>query len=642
MKFLTKKIFYLIITAIIYIPQIYCMGNKPEYAVKNIPGNLLKDADAIVRKEIIQFTVKNEYRAVEKVTKAFTILNSKNRDLSVLLLYYNKNREIEDIEGAIYDTNGIMVKELEKKDIKDYSAVESSSLHDDSRAKVIELYYERFPYTVEFTYEISYDGYINWPSWISQSSLDAVEYSHFEIVLPENQDLRYWCNREDLNPSIKKRGSNNIYSWEAKNLEKLSEDVYGNDYEDYASVVYTAPSIFEIEDSRGDMSSWESIGRWYYSLIKGKDFLPKEAIDEVNSLVSSFESEIEKVKRLYKYMQERTRYISIQLGLGKWEPFDATFVHKRGYGDCKALCNYMSAILKAVGIEAYPVLIRSGNYNYKFIEEFPNQMFNHVILCVPLIKDTVWLECTSSAIGFGVIGSGNENRKALMIKPEGGIVINTSKSMALQNLQLRKGIITIKNIGSTDISAELNWLGNQASSVNEFLSNAQHNEIESWITKTIRAANLKVNDYKFDVNSTGKYDVALKFQMTVPRYTNVSNNRIFFQPNVLAKRIFVPADVSNRYSPIKFSYPYCDIDSLRFMLPGDYTLEALPSEVDISTSFGKFLSKTILENENVLLFVRHLEIFDYYIPPENYSSYRKFMQDIAAADRASVVLLKNK
>ena len=94
------------------------------------------------------------------------------------------------------------------------------------------------------------------------------------------------------------------------------------------------------------MNTWEGFGKFISELLKGRDVLPDDIKVKVHQLTDQLKDDKQKVYVLYDFLQKNTRYISIQLGIGGWQPFDAKYVAAKRYGDCKALSNYMVALLK--------------------------------------------------------------------------------------------------------------------------------------------------------------------------------------------------------------------------------------------------------------------------------------------------------
>jgi transglutaminase-like putative cysteine protease len=632
--------YFLVIDFTLDINNVFAFNDDEiNYSIKNIPDGLRNDAGAVIRYYSVKFEIADNNSAFENVRIAVTIFNKSEQHNGELNLGYDKFHRITELEGTIYNEYGEEIRSLKKNEIEDYSDFDGYSLYSDNRVKFAQLYHDRFPYTVEFVYEYTYKGYLNWPTWYSRGSTYPVQHSIFEVITPPGYNLRFWTNRDTLKPELSSIKSKQLYKWKLKNQPRLPEASLDEDIEDYASIVRIAPSDFELENYKGNMNSWKEFGTWFYNLSRGKQSLPQETIQEINQLIKNVSDSKEKIEILYRYLQSHTRYVSVQLGIGGWQPYDATSVHTKGYGDCKALSNYMVSLLDLAGVEAFPVLIRNGHHRYPLIPEFPSNQFNHMIACVPSETDTVWLECTSSALPAGSVGWSNENRKALMITKDGGMIVNTPRSTSAENLQLNKIDVKIISFGKADVNSVVRWFGNQHLFALPVI-NYSSQEQEKWIRDMLEVPDITLNSYTFGRQNTDLNEVSLSLAISIPRYCSVSGKRIFFNPNVLERRTRIPKVFSERMSPVRLRYPYTDIDSVEFIIPKNYKVETIPGEVSIETPFARFYCKTTDDGNKKISHVRILELKDYFIPSENYPAYQSFLAEVAKADKSQVVIIQ--
>ncbi len=611
-----------------------------KFSVRNIPEELLP-SPAVIRDHSIHFTVGANGRSEQRVQYTVTIFEASQRSEAEFVLYYDRFRTLSDIEGALFDAEGEEIRELDEDiDVKDYSASSGYSLHEDGRIKHITLYHEQYPYTVHFSYTIALHGSFGWPVWKSQYNFLPVQKTDLTVIVPGKEQLRYWSNIDSIPPVITAVGGRTTYRWSASNLPPLDEESFSEDMLDVTHIVRIAPKEFSIEGYHGSMEDWRSFGEWYGRLIKGKNILTEEVKKEAAALVSSAATTAEKVNRLYEFLQKKTRYVSIQLGIGGWQPYDAMYVHQRGYGDCKALSNYMQALLDAVSIPSYPVLINSGTQRTPMITEFPSNQFNHMIVCVPNGKDSLWLECTSQSLPFGMLTYNIEDRPALLIDRNGGVVVRTPSGGSLSNRTIRTARIDLIHNGDANAVVSTRTTGNELVSVQNALLQSTPEERERWVLEKIDIPNIHLASLNIHGLEDRRPEIRIDLSAALKKIGTVSGTRLFFNPNLFAQWKYVPPKKDRRVSPVRFRYPFHSTDSTVFVVPKGFAPESVPQARIVNTPFATFTSSVVSIGDSVLVYHRSLDFSQREIEGGQYEAYRSFCAELVKIDREKIVLRK--
>lgn len=611
-----------------------------EYASSLIADSLTVNADVIKRNEIISVTIKSISKAVVKHKYAVTILNERGDEYATYTNGYTKFISLSDISGKLFDSKGKLIKSIRKKDISDMSVGDDVSLLTDLRSKSFSFYHKTYPYTVEFEDEQVYDGIFFLPKWVPvESDRMAVQASKFIVEVPNDYTLRYKQFSYVDEPVIN-QGKNKIYTWEITNYRAVPDEVLRPDWRDITPTVYIAPAEFEIGEYKGNMATWKSLGKFFNELNAGKDELPDNIKQVVKEIAGKVNTTTEKVQALYDYLQKNTRYISIQLGIGSWQPFDAKYVATNKYGDCKALSNFMISMLKEAGIRAHYVLINSGENARGLVEEFPSVNFNHVIACVPNGKDTIWLECTSQSKAMGYMGTFTGNRNALLINEEGGHVVMTKNYSSKENIQARRVEAAIDQMGNLNATVYTLFSGEQQELQHSLIHEATGEQRTQYLNQVISLPTYKVVNvvYKEEKQQIPKIYEELKIES--PGFTSVSGKRLFIQPNLFNKMgARLPESIFRKY-PIVFKANYEDIDTVTITIPDGYKTESIPRPVQIKSEFGEY-SVVFKVSDNRIEMIRNNKRNKKNLPPDAYPEVVKYFDTIRKADNARIVFVKN-
>lgn len=611
-----------------------------DYAISKIPAALLDNAHVVKRMEEGRFEILGLGKSRYYHKYALTILNEKGDEHAGKTLSYNKLREIRSFDGALYDANGKKIRSLKKSEIRDLSGVNDISLMDDTRIKQHSFYHRQYPYTVEYETIELYNFNMFFPNWSPYDDEHiAVEQSAITIVAPSDFTVRYKAFNYPEEPVKSMEKGMQTYRWELKNKEAIELEYASPFFTEIAPVVYFAPSKFEMEKYRGDMSSWESLGSFIYDLNKGRDELPAEVKQKVHTLTHSITDPYKKIEALYDFLQQNTRYISVQLGIGGWQTYDAKYVADRKYGDCKALSNYMYSLLKEAGIKSNYTLIRNGRSAISHLDDFPCSYFNHAILCVPLQNDTVWLECTSQDMAAGYIGGGNANRQVLLVDETGGKTAFTPRYGLKENLQLRKLTATIDEKGFLKAIIDTRYKAVQQDYLHGMIHALSHEKQLEYLKKNIDLPHYDIIAFNYIEKKERLPALDEHIELTANNYASVTGKRLFITPNIMTRSGAKLKPNEKRKYPIFQQFEYHDIDSAVITIPDGYTVEARPAPTDIKSIFGKYKADVEIK-EGKIFYYREIQQFSGKFAASDYAALVKFYDEIFKADRARVALVK--
>jgi hypothetical protein len=610
-----------------------------KYRVDDIPKPLLKDAKAVVRNEEITVEIKNDSKVVQKVKYAITILNKNGKSDGYFMHMYDKNIKVNNIKAQMFDASGNPIKKKGGFEILDYAMIPDGTTYADYRVKAIDPEHFEYPYTVEYTYDVTMSEVINYPGWTPVDEFNiAVEKSSFTLVFPKQSICRYYEKNVISKAKIQTEADRTVYYWEVINLPAYASENFSPALEDFTPVVIIAPIKVKVEGYEGNFSTWEGFGLWINQLNEGKNNLSNETKVKIRKLTEGVTDDRAKIKKLYEYMQNKTRYVGIQVGIGGFQPFDAETVDRLSYGDCKALSNYMKSLLETVGIDSRYTLVQAGDDNPIIHTDFASNQFNHVVLCVPLAADTVWLECTSQQNPFNYMGTFTSDRKALVIDNQGGKLVNTPELKMELNLESRKTDVTLEPTGNGFADVITNYHGATYDNYGYILRSDQTDR-KKLVTRRIHVPNFELDNFTINEVKNEQPFITERLNISFTSYSTKVGDKMMLCLNMMNKLDESPFHPALRKTSVSFKWPIYEVDTVIYTLPQGFTLEKNPARVTLQSDFGSYTTE-VSKTGNSIQYVRTFQVFKGEHAVDRYDEIVSFFEKIVTADENKVILTR--
>lgn len=610
---------------------------QQNYDSSNIPADLLKNAAVVVRNEEQNVVVKNDKSLVQTYSVVITILNAQGDNAASISEYYDPFTVLSNLKASLYDAKGILVKAYKAADFKDQSLTSEGTLFDQYRKKQLTFLHSTYPYTIAYSFERTFDGYLTFPGWQPVSNFgQAIEKSSYTFQIPQRLTFRYKTSNGLKTDSLQK-DQKNSYSWSSSRIPAVIYEPYSTGIATITPWVKLSPDQFDFDRSKGTIKTWENMGSWIDQLNQNGQLLPEKTKIKIRSLIAGARNDQEKIALLYQYLQSNTRYVGIQLGIGGFKPIAAEKVAAVNYGDCKALSNYMKSMLEVAGISSNLVILGSGrpSLDSKF-SSFTQA--NHMILCVPGKQDTTWLECTSNYNPAGYIGYANAGRQVLLVKSGGGELVGTPVFKPENNTQRRIAEVVLSESGAADIKINTSYSYAQyEANLHKMLEEPLNRRRQ--IIQELSIPNLEISNFNYQQADKNLPVIDESISLKSSQLTTTGGGKIFLALNLLNKKEAVPQKIVDRKTSFSLPYGYEDTDEIHFKLPGGFAAEFIPKDIELKSPFGTYSAK-IVQKGNELIYTRKLLIRNNIYPASQYNALVDFYKQIYQADKQKAVLVK--
>ncbi|PWN62534.1 DUF3857 domain-containing protein [Chryseobacterium viscerum] len=609
------------------------------YPASAIPENLKKNANVVIRKDFTTVQINKRDEIKYQYNTVTTVLNKDGNDEAVAYIPYDKSKSISNIKVTIYDEAGKKIKSVSKSDFKDMANNSQGVFYSDNRILLYSYTPAQYPYTVEFSYEAEDEDTVFIPRFVPfTSTKTSLEEAQFKIINTSGIELRSKIYPSKYNyTSVIESGSGNDKTYSYKNVPAIDDAFMIPQPVKILPSVNFALARFNLAGKEGTLNNWTDFGTWIYNDLLIPVSASTPAIKaEVTSLQLQGSVE-DKVKKIYQYMQNKTRYIAVSLGIGGWQPMMPDEVQKKGYGDCKGLTNYMKILLNEAGIPSNYCIINSGRSQVSFDPEFPSMGGNHIILMVPTEKGNIWLENTSQQIAFNHLSYSTTDRNVLAVTPKGIELINTPVYKAEQNKEKQVLRVNLNEDNSITGAGNFSYTGNQYDYNLRFvnLNPKEKNDAVKLNFDILNFEKVEMKNFNNDKdNAVITYDLDFKTN----NFSKKAGNSLLFRSVPIFSDVIYKAD-ENRELPFEVNMSYEDEYEIAFVLPLGYKVDETPDNSSITSEFGSY-KLSFVKSEDGVKVIRKMQINKGLYPKEKYNEYISFRKKILNMDNSKILITK--
>jgi len=369
--------------------------------------------------------------------------------------------------------------------------------------------------------------------------------------------------------------------------------------------------------------SWDEMAQWYWGLVKDQFVADDEIRLRAAAATKGLTDERAKVRAVYDYVVEKTRYVALEFGIHGFKPYSCSQIFARGFGDCKDKATLIVSMLKELGIEATIVIVRTGLKGD--FENYPASLapFDHAIAYVPSLD--LYLDGTAEYTGSMELPTMDRGALALQVNEGHPKLVHLPNPPASESVTTRKINVTETAEGAAAIDWYLTVTGASAgsfrqryhveSSRKERLAEDLSGELAGLGITQVEASDLDNVELPVDLHVRARAEqLARRERDTLSMPAG---------PHEHLVRDWAP--LSERHLDVRLRAKTTNVSDWTVRLPAGMHVVSSPSQGDVKSPFGSVRVATEI-NGSVVHVVTTVTLDETRVPAAQYPAFRAFCE----------------
>lgn len=392
------------------------------------------------------------------------------------------------------------------------------------------------------------------------------------VVVASSRRKLYISGQSMPQLATSENGDERTYRWDASELAATTSEPLGPPSIESTPYVHVST-----------LRDFEELGHWYSAMLAPQLALSPELKAKAASIMASSQDPMERVREVYRFVLTSTHYVALEFGIYSYKPYPVADVYARRFGDCKDKASLMVAMLRAVGVPADFVLVRTRPLGATDPHAASIALFNHAIAYVPQFD--LWLDGTADFYALHELPLDDQGAMALTVDVNGNAQLRTIPvTRPADNLTSRVVQARIQPNGTIDFTGVSTTKGEDAPALRRDyeVAERQRESMRRGLAELFPTIKLDAVDVE---NTDSDQAVEVKFAGTLDVFRG---QRILDLRTTWLQRDYLQrlALLATRTQDVQLGAPWTTREEFHFHLPAGATIANLPQDSEVRNAFG--------------------------------------------------------